>query len=734
MKTRFPHLAKLCRVGLLLCSVVSSVLVASLTQAQQADPTVDPATNPELPANDVPGKLTVQLSGTATANNETQLQVTPAAFDTGLVEIGETKTQSVVIKHAGGVNAAPIAIKAATLFGATPNEYSVNFNGVSTLNPGDQFPVKVTFTPTSPGNKSAGLRLAVEGLTAPVVILFKGESRYPLTSELKSSVQTINFGQIASLFKSTKVVTFKNDGEPSAPNIAVTGFAITGQAASAFQSNFQPKTLKPGESFQVVVTFKVGGTGYKQATATMVHNGNNDNIELTLEGTKTTGDLPPIEFSNSMLNGAAITRGTSVQFGPDNKLYVTEMNGAIKVFDVTRAGKDDYTATLLETITTLQTVPNHNDDGTPVDLGNKRLVTGFLVTGTAATPIIYAASSDPRQAAGPSGLDANLDTNSGILHKLTKSGDGWIKQDIVRGLPRSEENHVPNGIVKRGDKIYLLTGGHTNEGAPSNNFAFTPEYALSAALLEIDLGAIGTGTYDLPTLDDEDRAGVNDANDPFGGNDGKNQAKLIPNGPVKVYATGYRNAFDLLDASNGKLYTFDNGPNSPWGGIPINCSNQVVEGGGTHNDQLHVIEAGDYGGHPNPTRGSKNNTFNESNPQSPIEGPAFPGDCTYKPGGQGDGSLTVIKGSTNGLVEYTASNFGGQMQGDIIAVSFNKKVTRIELTANGLGVAGQQVLLSKFGSAPLDVTTTGDNGPFPGTLWVVDNLGVGIFVLEPGDF
>ena len=42
--------------------------------------------------------------------------------------------------------------------------------------------------------------------------------------------------------------------------------------------------------------------------------------------------------------------------------------------------------------------------------------------------------------------------------------------------------------------------------------------------------------YDLPTLDDEDRPGVNDAHDPFGGNNGKNQAIVVPGGPVQVHS------------------------------------------------------------------------------------------------------------------------------------------------------------------------------------------------------
>ena len=52
--------------------------------------------------------------------------------------------------------------------------------------------------------------------------------------------------------------------------------------------------------------------------------------------------------------------------------------------------------------------------------------------------------------------------------------------------------------------------------------------------MQLDLDAIGSTTYDLPTLDDEDRAGSADLNDPFGGNDGKNQAVLVPGGPVQV--------------------------------------------------------------------------------------------------------------------------------------------------------------------------------------------------------
>ena len=96
-----------------------------------------------------------------------------------------------------------------------------------------------------------------------------------------------------------------------------------------------------------------------------------------------------------------------------------------------------------------------------------------------------------------------------MVSRLTWDGSDWLRQDLVRGLPRSEENHTGNGMAldPSTNTLYLAQGGNTNKGAPSLKFAHLPEYALSAAILSIDLDQIGDTTYDLPTLDDEDRPG-----------------------------------------------------------------------------------------------------------------------------------------------------------------------------------------------------------------------------------
>lgn len=453
-------------------------------------------------------------------------------------------------------------------------------------------------------------------------------------------------------------------------------------------------------------------------------------------------DLNPgsAAFSKSTLAGATPSAPTSLQFGPDDRLYVAQQDGLIKVYEVTRNDTDDYTVTSTQTITSIQSIPNHDDDGTLNPSITERQVTGLLVVGTATNPVIYVGSSDPRIGGGGSGISTGLDTNSGVISRLTWDGSSWQKVDLVRGLPRSEENHSTNGLQldPATNTLYVAQGGNTNMGAPSNNFANLPEYALSAAILSVDLDAIGDSTYDLPTLDDGDRAGASDAGDPFGGNDGANQAKLVPGGPVQVFEPGFRNPYDVLITESGRIYTIDNGANAGWGEIPVNegpggtCTNGVSEPGMTDLDTLQLVTENGYGGHPNPTRANMANTFS-SPAQSPVS-VANPVECDWRAEGAERGNITSFFASTNGLTEYTASNFDGAMEGYLLSASFDDTIYMAELNSAGTQIAMEDALFSNVGSLPLDVVAEGDDDVFPGTIWVADFGNGNITVFEPDDY
>ena len=539
---------------------------------------------------------------------------------------------------------------------------------------------------------------------------------------------------------------------------------------------------------------------------------------------KPEGAQNAVAFDPSTLQGASHVLPTTLDFGPDDRLYVAQQNGLITAYTIVRNGPQDYEVTDSEPIRVVkENIQNHDDDGTPnssivqqsgfdLNLGNTRQITGILAVGTAENPVLYVSSSDPRHGAGQDGInDSGLDTNSGVVSRIYKEGGVWKKIDLVRGLPRSEENHSVNGMQldEVNNILYLAVGGLTNAGSPSNNFARITEYALSAAILKIDLDAIdalpvqGSGDtaylYDMPTLDDPTRANVNgitdpgdpgydgvDVNDPYGGNNGLNQSKIVVGQPVQLHATGFRNPYDLVIMKSagyeGKMYSIDNGANQGWGGHPVGegtypgvnaglCTNEYnplepgSTGPGPNDGQvnnlngLHYIREVDpgkryYAGHPTPVRGnpagaglytyfdgveSFRTSTSGPNPL-PADWPPIPisegyeAECDFRNSGVNDGSLVDYEPSTNGMAEYTASTFGGEIQGAILSAGYGGQVYIAKLNAAGDQVTnGVEELFTNFGANPLDVIAQGDSDVFPGTVWAVTYLeqSQAITVFEP---
>ncbi len=455
-------------------------------------------------------------------------------------------------------------------------------------------------------------------------------------------------------------------------------------------------------------------------------------LAVLLLGAPTTAPAEPTQFDfhKGVVAGTGTDRVTTLQFGPDGRLYVGQQNGLIKVLTVVRHGPGSYETVARQTIGELVDLPNHDDNGVENPRYVGRLLTGLVVTGSATRPVIYAVTTDPRIGGGVKKLNRNLDTNSGVLSRLTWDGAAWQRLDLVRGLPRSEENHAGNGLAldHSGRRLFLAQGGNTNNGAPSEEFVLTPEYALSAAILSIDLATIGDATYDLPTLDDPARPGADDAGDPFGGADGNNQARLVPGGPVQVYAPGFRNPYDLVLTAGDELYTVDNGSNPGFGEAPVpaggRCTNDPRSGGDHEVDTLHQLAPGYYGGHPNPTRANPENRFAG---QSPVA-EARPRECSHRVGATG--ALATFTASTNGMTEYRSRAFDGALAGALLAASFDNRIYRLEPAPGGKRFHAD-VLFDEVGSAPLDVTTQDDAGAFPGTIWVGDVGDGSITVFEP---
>ncbi|MFC5136486.1 malectin domain-containing carbohydrate-binding protein [Halorubrum glutamatedens] len=605
---------------------------------------------------------------------------------------------------------------------------------------------------------------------------------------------SVDFGSVVVDGSDSETVTLTNLGDDGDPDITVDDLSIAGSDADEFSvGSASQTTLAPGESADVPVTFSPSDTDAKSATLEVSHSGSNSPLTVDLSGEGTSSIQPG--FSKSKLQGFSAGSPTAIDFGPDGRAYVSTQGGTVYALDVERTDEDSYEVVNEVQIDAIKDIPNHDDFGN-IDTGEgDRQITGLTVGGTADQPVVYVGSSDPEIDVGQD--DDDTDTNSGAISRLTvdPGSDGPLEASdvehdvLVLGLPRSEENHATNGLdlSADGDTMYVAQGGHTNKGAPGDNFGHTPEYALSAAVLEIDLAQIENDHqpkdlqdydgdypsldfyYGIPTIQNDDDTDGDDL--PFGGNDGINQAKLIENGPVQIYSPGYRNPYDLVLAESGQLYVSDHGPNGGWGGQPADANGDIVadaesvtnhpneDGSFSTNDQLIAADEGEYGGHAAPIRanptqadiydadGNVKFDVNESNspvPSSmvnPVEADYIPPTSGSPDPGAPAGSANtmeyedgdkVLFGPTGGTAEYTASNFGGAMEGDILQVELGGDVERVELSADGQTATSSETIFNTGG--PLGIATQDDDEAFAGTVWTANHGGSDVTVFEPDDY
>ncbi|WP_198664701.1 malectin domain-containing carbohydrate-binding protein [Halorubrum sp. 48-1-W] len=647
-----------------------------------------------------------------------------------------------------------------------------------------------SFTVTSDGTIDVDFDHVTEN---PQINAIEIVSTEPQPNELGGPGE-IDFGSVLSGESETETATVTNLGDDGDSSIDISDVSVTGDDAGEFSAGSASQTtLEPGESADVPVTFSPSDVAAKSATLEVSHSGSNSPVTVDLSGEGTSSVEPG--FSKSKLQGFSAGNPTAIDFGPDGRTYVSTQGGMVYALDVERTGENSYEVVNEVAIDAIQDIPNHDDFGNLDSSEDNRQITGLTVGGTADQPVVYVGSSDPEIDVGQD--DDDTDTNSGAISRLTvDSGSDETLQAsdvdhdvLVLGLPRSEENHATNGLdlSADGDTMYVAQGGHTNKGAPGDNFGHTPEYALSAAVLEIDLAQIENDHqakdlqdydgdypsldfyYGIPTIQNDDDTDGDDL--PFGGNDGINQAKLIEDGPVQIYSPGYRNPYDLVLAESGQLYVSDHGPNGGWGGQPADANGDIVadaesvtnhpneDGSFSTNDQLIAADEGEYGGHAAPIRanptqadiydadGNVKFDVNESNspvPQSmvnPVEADYIPPTSGSPDPGAPAGSANtmeyedgdkVLFAPTGGTTEYTASNFGGAMEGDILQVELGGDIERVELSADGQTATNSETIFNTGG--PLGIATQDDDETFAGTVWTANHGGNDVTVFEPDDY
>ena len=417
---------------------------------------------------------------------------------------------------------------------------------------------------------------------------------------------------------------------------------------------------------------------------------------------------PNVAFSQTELPTSAGQSYSGVVVGPDGNLYASTLDGNIVRFPIAADGT-------LGTPTTITAVASAN--------GGPRLITGiaFSPDSTATNLTLWVSHG--------SGVYSNAPDFTGKISVLTGPDLGTYR-DAVINLPRSNSNHLNNQPVFGPDgALYWSQGSNSSMGAADPVWGNRPEHLLNAAVLRLDVAAIaarfaaGQGAVNAQT--DSLPAGQT-AYNPY-----------AAGAPLTLYATGIRNAYDLVFDDNGHLYVPTNGsaaggniPGTPAGvtpSAPALTNVPVAE-----DDYLFDVKKGGYYGHPNPTRGEY--VFGGGNPTVPIPNyqvqTSYPKGTNPDPNYRGYAYSFGAHYSPDGAIEYHGSAFGGALDGALLVTRYSGgKDLQILRTAADGSITGSETGVVGFTGFedPVDLTENLASG----YLYVVELGGAKLTLLKP---
>ncbi|CAH1001345.1 hypothetical protein LEM8419_02246 [Neolewinella maritima] len=434
---------------------------------------------------------------------------------------------------------------------------------------------------------------------------------------------------------------------------------------------------------------------------------------------------------------------TSLAIGPDRRLYGLRISGTIDRWDLDEQGSGALSNR--KTITVLE------------DTYGARTAIGLVFDprSSKTEPIAYVSHSKGVLTNGPA-WDGKISRLSGP--------DLSVENLLIENLPRSRRDHLVNGLAFREGEdnfLYFNVGSNTAGGAPDRSWGLREERLMSAATLRLDLDLLPASAWPLDAKTTQDQAAINavDVNSPTLGtgtgtytengvqypDDGTYNPYFV-NAPLKIFATGIRNAFDLTWHSNGQLYIPTNGtaggantpasvdgtrrPNgefydyskSQFPPIPATFGNN------TQRDFLFRVDPtkgiGFYG-HANPLRGEF--VLN----RGPVDVEGYDNSVSPDPNYRGNAFNFGYGFSPNGVIEYRSDAEDGKLKGALLVCRYSAGDDIIALLPNG---PNGDILTSKIGipglagfKDPLDLIEDRANG----NLYVADYGRQGIVLVRP---
>ncbi|RDC63122.1 Ig-like domain-containing protein [Adhaeribacter pallidiroseus] len=362
------------------------------------------------------------------------------------------------------------------------------------------------------------------------------------------------------------------------------------------------------------------------------------------------GYLCNVAFTEKTLitNSFGTAGFTTLVIGPDHRLYAATSAGKIERWDIRSDG----------------TITNHV---TISPFGSaKRLLIGFRFApnATSSNLVAYISHSAP--------VFTNAPEWSGKISRIILTTPSSPKvTDFVINLPRSYKDHSTNSLdFGKDGALYFPQGSNSAMGALDGAWGNRPEKLLNGAILRLDLAKAQQQGLPVNVKTQE----------------GYRYDPYSSSAPVTIFATGVRNAYDLVWHSNGELYVPTNG-SAAGGNTPAlvkgtKWSNGTIYSGATvpamsdvrqtMGDFLFRVVKGGYYGHPNPLRNEY--ILNGGNPTSgndPAEVSGYKVGTPKEPNYRGYAYSFGLNKSPNGIIEYKSNAFNGKLKGKMLVCRFS---------------------------------------------------------------
>ena len=374
---------------------------------------------------------------------------------------------------------------------------------------------------------------------------------------------------------------------------------------------------------------------------------------------------------------------TAAAWGPDGRLYVALASGLIKAYTL----DDNYNVIDSQAIDIVKNLSNPN-------------ITGIAFNpfeNDGSQPKIYIAHNQfyanrytyPQY--GGTGFDPLVDFSpySGQVSVL-EGPDFNTLTPLVQNIGVSNHDHGVNGLAFDANGDLLITSGsNTNAGIADDSIGGTDESPFTAAILKAEITKPdfnGNIQYKLPddwvapeglnlTKPDGTPAKPEESQG-FGGIVEVVEPDKLD---VSVYASGLRNSYDLVYATNGIIYATENDANTSFGDESISATEQRPFTLDPENE-LNIIEKGNYYGQPNRNRGEIDDRQNTYYPSY------APSNADYT------APIEEFERPVQGIVEYRSTTFGGQLQGNLLTQVFNGPLHIVRLSEDGSESANNSLL------------------------------------------